>query len=108
MSDMPYGCKGCNCWPDETPAYGTDDETWYPNASCPHHGLLADYTERKDTGVYRVVPALPPAPQQDEGEPVCCPSPRPQSSGTTEQKERGVLATVRRWISRASWRNPGW
>lgn len=56
MSDMPYGCKGCRCWTDQSPAYGLESETWYPNAMCPHHGLLADYTpERKDTGVYTVV-----------------------------------------------------
>lgn len=39
---MPYGCAGCRCWPDETPAYGLDRETWYPNAMCPHHGMMAD------------------------------------------------------------------
>lgn len=39
---MPYGCAGCRCWPDEIPAYGLDRETWYPNAMCPHHGMMAD------------------------------------------------------------------
>lgn len=65
---MPYGCKGCRCWPDDVPAHGTADETWYPNAMCPHHGLLADYTpERKDTGVYTVVQPEPePWPTDEE------------------------------------------
>lgn len=60
MSAMPYGCKGCRCWTDQSPAYGLESETWYPNAMCPHHGLLADYApERKDTGVYTVVQPEP-------------------------------------------------
>lgn len=66
MSDMPYGCKGCRCWTDQSPAYGLESETWYPNAMCPHHGLLADYTpERKDTGVYTVVQAWPTDEEED-------------------------------------------
>jgi hypothetical protein len=55
VSSMPYGCKGCRCWPDDVQAQGDANETWYPNAMCPHHGLLADYTERRDTGVYTVI-----------------------------------------------------
>jgi hypothetical protein len=63
---QPYGAKGCNCWV-EFP--GLPDETWMPNASCPHHGLLADFTERKDTGVYRVVgmPDYDPSPESGAG-----------------------------------------
>lgn len=145
MSDMPYGCKGCRCWTDETPAYGLDRETWYPNAACPHHGLLADFTERKDTGVYRVVPAEPQGcscsvnnprdicgycakamsevmrdpdvptrrlPPRDLSTPLDGPECPPgvhsmfdfcPGGCTTTEEERGVLATVRRWISRALW-----
>jgi hypothetical protein len=61
---VDYGAKGCRCWRSED--YNPwDDRThgeWLPNASCPHHGLLADYTGgRTDTGAYRVIldPPLP-------------------------------------------------
>jgi hypothetical protein len=56
---MSYGSKGCRCWVEDA---GTPAEHWMPNAMCPHHGLLADYIQRKDTGAYRVVP--PPAPSE--------------------------------------------
>lgn len=53
----PYGGKGCTCWPNED--YNPwDDRTaeWLPNASCRHHGVLADMLPpRNDTGTYRVV-----------------------------------------------------
>jgi hypothetical protein len=49
---MSYGSKGCRCWVEDA---GTPAERWMPNAMCPHHGLLADYIQRKDTGAYRVV-----------------------------------------------------
>jgi hypothetical protein len=119
MSDMPYGCKGCRCWPDQTPAHGTADETWYPNAMCPHHGLLADYTERKETGTYSVVqPELEPP--RDLSTPLDGPECPPGvhsafdfcpggclNEATTEE-EHGVFATVRRGIARliarAYWR----
>lgn len=57
-----YGAKGCRCWRSED--YSPwDDRThgdWLPNANCPHHGLLADYTGgRTDTGEYRVTLPAP-------------------------------------------------
>jgi hypothetical protein len=60
---IDYGAKGCRCFRDEVDvSLGEDGGVtralgrWLPNAACPHHGLLADFTERKDTGVYTVVP----------------------------------------------------
>jgi len=61
---VDYGAKGCRCWRSEDYNFW-DDRThgeWLPNAHCPHHGLLADYTGgRTDTGAYRVIldPPLP-------------------------------------------------
>lgn len=52
MSD--YGGKGCTCWP-EPKASDPSDVYWAPNASCPHHGILAPFTpDRTETGTYRV------------------------------------------------------
>ena len=45
----PYGVEGCICWADQ------DGDGWYPNAACPYHGVLADFTpDRRDTGTYIV------------------------------------------------------
>lgn len=52
-----YDSKGCRCWRSEDYNFW-DDRThggWLPNAACPHHGLLADFTERRDTGAYTVI-----------------------------------------------------
>lgn len=54
---VDYGAKGCRCWRSEDYNFW-DDRThgeWLPNAMCPHHGLLADYAERRDTGQYTVI-----------------------------------------------------
>jgi hypothetical protein len=50
MTDR-YGGKGCLCFCDEG--------RWMPNARCPHHGLLADFTDRRETGTYRVIKVEP-------------------------------------------------
>ncbi|HYF71777.1 MAG TPA: hypothetical protein VD864_03095, partial [Nocardioides sp.] len=51
-----YGAKGCRCWA-EPKASDPTDVHWMPNASCPYHGILADFERgRRDTGVYAVVP----------------------------------------------------
>lgn len=61
-----YGAKGCRCWPEDELDVSTGLDgfitripgRWMPNASCPHHGLLAGMlAPRTDTGVYRVVRA---------------------------------------------------
>src|SRR5690606_6278162 len=60
---IDYGAKGCRCFRSEDYNFWDDrtntNETWLPNAACPHHGLLADYTERRDTGVYTVIRSEP-------------------------------------------------
>lgn len=49
----PYGAKHCRCWPDENGQIGT---RWLPNAGCPYHGMMKDYTAPPmNTGTYRVV-----------------------------------------------------
>ena len=121
----PYGAKGCRCWPEDTPAYGLPSERWMPNAACPHHGLLADYTERKDTGVYTVI-SKPvtieprsdwpcdegedlrtgsaythgPCPPECGANPMDCPGPdadRCLSPTTEQERQRGLRAAVQRW-----------
>lgn len=56
MTDR-YGAKGCLCFYDED-ACGASGR-WMPNARCPHHGLLADFTDRRETGTYRVIKVEP-------------------------------------------------
>lgn len=47
---VDYGAKGCRCF------MADDYSDWMPNASCPHHGLLAGLArDRMETGTYRVV-----------------------------------------------------
>ncbi len=116
----PYGVKGCTCFKEHGAGVGL---TWYPNASCQHHGVLAPYTPpRRDTGTYRVVsPSV--SPQQDEmdvpyGRPPsrCTPgvdcggmydacATGPGTAQTTEEGEqqRGLRAAIRRW-SRGGYR----
>lgn len=56
MTDR-YGAKGCLCFYDEDGAGASG--RWMPNARCPHHGLLADFTDRRETGTYRVIKVEP-------------------------------------------------
>lgn len=106
-----YGAKGCTCWP-EPKASDPSDVYWAPNASCRHHGILADYQpDRMETGTYQVVQpyreveveSLPPCgfdPGVDHGIPseecragVCdCAGPEsPRSGGCFCSVNSGVL-----------------
>lgn len=96
----PYGAKGCRCWLDYEAAPGREGG-WMPNAACPYHGLLP--RDRQDTGVYRVVGRkgedyVEPEPERPftPGAPAGTPEPPPTYVCKIEQKERGVLAAVRR------------
>ncbi len=121
-----YGAKGCRCFRSEDYNFW-DDRThgeWLPNAACPHHGLLADYTERKDTGVYTVIRSEPgpeavswpcdegedlrtgsaythgPCPPECGANPMDCPGPdadRCLSPTTEQERQRGLRAAVQRW-----------
>jgi hypothetical protein len=122
---QPYGSKGCRCWRSED--YNPwDDRTteWMANAACPHHGMLADFTERMETGTYDVVISKPVTiePRQplinqirepltreeavaisealaDPDRPILVPG--ELGYVTTEKGDRGILAAVRRWARRA-------
>ncbi len=127
---IDYGAKGCRCFRDEVDvSLGEDGSVtralgrWLPNAACPHHGLLADYTERKDTGVYTVIRSEPgpeavswpcdegedlrtgsaythgPCPPECGANPMDCPGPdadRCLSPTTEQERQRGLRAAVRR------------
>lgn len=64
MVDLnPYGRKGCSCFRDDP---NDPNDTWYPNAACRFHGILADMlAPRDETGTYRVVPYPGPDPEAD-------------------------------------------
>lgn len=115
---VPYGAKGCRCWPNEDP-HGNHYADWLPNAACVHHGILADYTAgRKDTGAYRVV-TMPPNPPSaaepgrwdrwgewvpgEDGGPVRTPS-APASPPVTRSEEKKCRSSANRrgWRSLAS------